>query len=168
MRRARQLLPEAAPQEEVHQEIRRLPRMYRQRHLRPKQQRLWRQRRRVPGRRKRQRRQPRRVPKKQKRPKKWGRAYQANPQRLLKAPNIRMRNRDREAAARAAAAPQNLPAAIPQRPLRQRSRAPVPPLAPNLIPAAAARAQEARTTALARPKAVRTRAAQESKAGSGI
>ena len=79
-----------------------------------------------------------------------------------------MRNRVREAAARAAAAPHNLPAAIPQRPLRQRSRAPVPPLAPNLIPAATALAQEARTTALARPKAVRTRAAQASKAGSGI
>ena len=174
MRRARQLLPEAAPQEEVHQEIRRLPRMYRQRHLRPKQQRLWRQPRRVSGRRKRQRRQPWRVPKKQKRPKKWGRAYQTNPQRLLKAPNIQMRNRDREAAARAAP-PQNLPAAIPQRPLRQRSLAPVPPLAPNLIPAATALTQEARTTARARLKAVRTRAAQASKkqvpvskAGSGI
>ena len=59
-------------------------------------------------------------------------------------------------------------AAIPQRPLRQRSLAPVPPLAPNLIPAATALTQEARTTARARLKAVRTRAAQASKAGSGI
>lgn len=41
-------------------------------------------------------------------------------------------------------------------------------LAPNLIPAATALTQEARTTARARLKAVRTRAAQASKAGSGI
>ena len=79
-----------------------------------------------------------------------------------------MRNRDREAAARAAAAPQNLPAAIPQRLLTRKSptQAPAPVLIP--VPAAAALDQEARTTALARPKAVRTRADQESKAGSGI
>ena len=152
---------EAVHQEAVHQAVRRLPRMCRRRHLRQKQQRLRKPPRKVQRRR---RRPPRRAPWKQRKQKKWVRASQTNPQRLLRARKIRMRNRAREPAGRAAAAPESLPPAIPQRLLKQRNLTLVP--APVLT--AQVRAREARATALVRPSQTRTRAALVCKARPGI